>query len=275
LLVVDDDAGIRDVVRAYATRDGFLVSEAADRHDAVHRVDAERPDIVILDLMVPGIDGWELCRRWRASGGPPIIMLTARGAESERILGLGLGADDYMVKPFSPLELMARVRTVLRRVGQERPAQPERETDTVLDHGELHIDLARRWVTAHGRDLQLTRRQFDLLARLARNGERVSSRLELLEVLGDGEVAAADRAVDQHMVALRRALHDANSDLSIASIRGVGYRLEPQAAWLPASATSTCRRPESASWMTFGLPLSSSVRIWRLSSGSGIDWWTT
>ncbi len=226
LLVVDDDAGIRDVIRAYATRDGFLVSEAADGHDAVHRVDAERPDIVILDLMVPGIDGWELCRRWRASGGPPIIMLTARGAESERILGLGLGADDYMVKPFSPLELMARVRTVLRRAGEERPIGPEHGTDTVLDRGALHIDLARRRASCHGRNLALTRRQFDLLARLVRNGDRVSTRLELLEVLGDGEVAATDRAVDQHMVALRRALNDADSDLSIASIRGVGYRLQ-------------------------------------------------
>jgi len=226
LLVVDDDAGIRDVVRAYATREGFLVSEAADGHDAVDQVDAERPDIVILDLMVPGIDGWELCRRWRASGRLPIIVLTARGAESERILGLGLGADDYMVKPFSPLELMARVRTVLRRTGEERPIGPEYGADTVLDRGALHIDLARRRANCHGRDLALTRRQLDLLARLVRNGDRVSTRLELLEVLGDGQVAATDRAVDQHMVALRRALHIAGSGLHIASVRGLGYRLE-------------------------------------------------
>ncbi len=219
LLVVDDDAGIRDVVRAYATRDGFVVSEAADGIDAARQVDAERPDIVILDLMVPGIDGWELCRRWRASGGPPMIMLTARGAESERILGLGLGADDYVVKPFSPLELMARVRTVLRRT-------PAPETDSAPNHGDLHLDLAQRRATIGGRDLKLTRRQLDLLAALMRSGERVSTRLELLEVLGDGEVAATDRAVDQHMVALRRALDDAGSDRRIVSVRGIGYRLE-------------------------------------------------
>lgn len=115
ILVVDDDAGIRDVVRAYAARDGYRVTEAADGQQAERLVAEERPDLVVLDLMVPGIDGWELCRRWRASDGPPIIMLTARGAESERILGLGLGADDYVVKPFSPLELMARIASVLRR----------------------------------------------------------------------------------------------------------------------------------------------------------------
>lgn len=223
LVVVDDDAGIRDVVRAYAVRDGFVVSEAADGSDAARQVDAERFDIVILDLMVPGIDGWELCRRWQAAEGPAVIMLTARGAESERILGLGLGADDYMVKPFSPLELMARVRAVLRRADHRQPAQ---ETDASLAQGDLRLDLAQRRATVHGRDLSLTRRQLDLLATLMRSGERVSTRLELLEVLGDGEVAATDRAVDQHMVALRRALDDAGSGLHIASVRGVGYRLE-------------------------------------------------
>ncbi|MDQ3690744.1 MAG: response regulator transcription factor [Chloroflexota bacterium] len=227
ILVVDDDVGIRDVVRAYAARDGFLVSEAADGYDAARKVETERPDLVILDLMVPGIDGWELCRKWRASGGPPIIMLTARGAESERILGLGLGADDYVVKPFSPLELMARVHTVLRRSGDGgRASTASHQTDAVLQRGDLHVDLAQRRATCRGNDIALTRRQLDLFAALMRNSERVSSRLELLKVLGDGEVAATDRAVDQHMVALRRALRAVGSNVRIASVRGIGYRLE-------------------------------------------------
>ena len=231
LLVVDDDVGIRDVVRAYAARDGFFVSEAANGHDAARKFETERPDLVILDLMVPGIDGWELCRKWGASGGPPIIMLTARGAESERILGLGLGADDYVVKPFSPLELMARVHAVLRRAGDRgRASTASRETDAVLQQGHLHVDLAQRRATCHGHHIELTRRQLDLLAALMRNGERVTSRLELLEILGDGEVAATDRAVDQHMVALRRALRAVDCNVRITSVRGIGYRLEAGSA---------------------------------------------
>ncbi|MCA1572522.1 MAG: response regulator transcription factor [Chloroflexi bacterium] len=225
--MVDDDAGIRDVVRAYAEREGFAVSEAAAGDDAARQVEAERPDVVVLDLMVPGINGWELCRRWRASGGPAVIMLTARSAESERILGLGLGADDYVVKPFSPLELMARVHAVLRRVTEQAAASAGPGAgDVLLTHGDVHLDLGRRRATSRGKELALTRRQLDLLATLVGKGDRVSSRLELLEVLGDGEVAATDRAVDQHIVGLRRALEGAESSIQITSVRGLGYRLD-------------------------------------------------
>lgn len=227
LLIVDDDAGIRDVVRAYAQREGFVVSEVATGDEAARQVDSEPPDVVVLDLMVPGIDGWELCRRWRASDGPAVIMLTARGAESERILGLGLGADDYMVKPFSPLELMARVHAVLRRVSRDAAGSGESPvSDAIATHGDVHVDLAKRRATSRGKTLAITRRQLDLLSALVRNGDRVSSRLELLQILGDGEIAATDRAVDQHIVGLRRALHQAGSDNEITSVRGVGYRLE-------------------------------------------------
>jgi DNA-binding response OmpR family regulator len=225
LLVVDDDAGIRDVVRAYAARDGYRVTEAADGHEAQRVVEQDRPDLVVLDLMVPGIDGWELCRRWRASDGPPIVMLTARGAESERILGLGLGADDYVTKPFSPLELMARIASVLRRSAIADAA--EGEGGTRGRYADIVIDLDRRLATIGGEVAELTRRQLDLLARLVRNADRVSTRLELLEVLGDGDVAATDRAVDQHMVAIRRALATAGSASRVESVRGIGYRLVP------------------------------------------------
>lgn len=224
--MVDDDPGIRDVVRAYAQRDGYAVSEASDGRDAERIVDAERPDLVILDLMVPGIDGWELCRRWQAAGGPPVIMLTARGAESDRILGLGLGADDYVVKPFSPAELMARVRSVLRRSASSGAPSEAAQADPIVA-GDVRIELRNRRAWCGDRELALTRRQLDLLAFLAGRGDRVSSRLELLRVLGDGEVAATDRAVDQHMVALRRTLEAAGSGRRIASVRGIGYRLEP------------------------------------------------
>jgi DNA-binding response OmpR family regulator len=223
LLVVDDDPGIRDVVRAYAQRDGYAVSEAANGLDAERIAEAEQPDLVILDLMVPGIDGWELCRRWRAAGGPPVIMLTARGAEADRILGLGLGADDYVVKPFSPGELMARVRSVLRRTASGGSATPPPRGP---EGGDLRIDLDSRRAWCGDREVALTRRQLDLLAFLAHRGDRVSTRLELLQVLGDGDVAATDRAVDQHMVSLRRALEAAGSSRRIASVRGIGYRLE-------------------------------------------------
>jgi len=226
LLVVDDDPGIRDVVRAYATRDGFTVEEAADGEAAERLVLAGPPiDLVVLDLMIPVIDGWELCRRWRAAGGPPVIMLTARGAESERILGLGLGADDYLTKPFSPLELMARIQAVLRRAGTSRSPAATDLTGR-LQFGDLTVEVARRRISCGERALPLTRGQFDLLAALAYAGDSVSSRLDLLQVLGEGEVAATDRAVDQHMVALRRALAEVGSRCRVATIRGVGYRLE-------------------------------------------------
>jgi DNA-binding response OmpR family regulator len=229
LLIVDDDPGIRDVVKAYAVRDGFTVLEAADGTEAARLVADSMVDLVVLDLMVPGIDGWELCRRWRATGGPPVIMLTARGAESERVLGLGLGADDYVTKPFSPLELMARVRTVLRRAAPVGGA-PVSRAAPIAERGDVSVDLARREATGNGHRLDLTRRQLDVLARLVANGDRVSTRLELLEVLGDGGVAATERAVDQHMVALRRALQAAGSRARITSIRGIGYRLETAGA---------------------------------------------
>ena len=226
LLVVDDDAGIRDVVRAYAARDGYRVTEAADGHEAQRIVAEDRPDLVVLDLMVPGVDGWELCRRWQAANGPPVVMLTARGAESERILGLGLGADDYVTKPFSPLELMARIASVLRRSSTTAVAA-DRPRAAGGRYAGIGIDLERRTATVGGAAVELTRRQFDLLARLVRNADRVSTRLELLEVLGDGDVAATDRAVDQHMVAIRRALAAAGSSASVESVRGIGYRLSP------------------------------------------------
>jgi len=227
LLVVDDDPGIRAVVRAYASREGFEVEEAADGERADRRV-AEQPpvDLVVLDLMIPGIDGWELCQRWRGAGGPPVIMLTARATESERVLGLGLGADDYVVKPFSPLELMARVKAVLRRSEGAPPRRTEPPAASVLTRGNLTVDLETRRAQCGERPVAVTRRQFDLLAALAMAGERVSSRLDLLRVLGDGEVAATDRAVDQHVVTLRRALRDAGCRCEIATVRGIGYRLE-------------------------------------------------
>jgi len=229
LLVVDDDPGIRDVVRAYARRDGYAVEEAADGTEAARRMsEPPRIDLVVLDLMIPAIDGWELCRRWRAAGGPPVIMLTARGAEAERVLGLGLGADDYLVKPFSPLELMARIAAVLRRSGDAaasgRPVGGH--AGAVIGFGDLTIDLQRRRAACGDRELALTRRQLDLLAALAGGGDRVATRVELLEILGDGAVAATDRAVDQHMVGLRRALQAAGSGCVLESVRGVGYRLQ-------------------------------------------------
>lgn len=225
LLVVDDDPGIRDIVRAYAQHDGYAVREAADGHEAQRIVESDHPDLVILDLMVPGIDGWELCRRWRASGGPPVIMLTARGAEADRILGLGLGADDYVVKPFSPGELMARVASVLRRA-RPTPDEISSAGGGVLARGDVRVDLDTRRAWCGSRELSLTRRQLDLLAHLVSAGDRVSTRVELLRVLGDGDVAATDRAVDQHMVALRRVLEAAGGGPRIATVRGVGYRLE-------------------------------------------------
>jgi DNA-binding response OmpR family regulator len=170
VLVVDDDPTVSDVVRRYLEREGLTVELAGDGQQALDAYDAERPDLVVLDLMLPGIDGLEVCRRLRAHDRSlPVIMLTALGEESDRVLGLELGADDYITKPFSPRELVLRVQSVLRR------AVPIMLEDVFVD-GDLRVDAARRTVVLRGRELALTVREFDLLVFLMRNPGRVLRR---------------------------------------------------------------------------------------------------
>jgi DNA-binding response OmpR family regulator len=222
VLVVDDDPTVSDVVRRYLERAGFAVALAGDGHAALRAYEADRPDLVVLDLMLPGLDGLEVARRLRE--GPdevPIVMLTALGEEADRVLGLQLGADDYVTKPFSPRELVLRVQSVLRRSGSRAPAPPE----TLVD-GDLEVDVASRVARRGGKELALTVREFDLLVFLMRHPGRAFKRGELLEQVW-GWTFGDQSTVTVHMRRLREKIEEDPADPKrIVTVWGVGYRWE-------------------------------------------------
>jgi DNA-binding response OmpR family regulator len=222
VLVVDDEPTIREVVVNYLKRDGYRTLEAADGNRARELLQNESPDLVVLDLMLPGVDGLELCRWIRTSSRLPVIMLTARGEESDLIVGLELGADDYVTKPFSPRELAARVRTVLRR------AEPVGTTDETLSYDGLVIDSATRQVTKKGDLLRLTAREFDLLWFLASHPQRVFSRELLMRRVWGYSAAVDTGTVTVHMRRLREKIEDEPSEpRHLETVWGVGYRFSP------------------------------------------------
>ncbi len=222
MLVVDDDPTVSDVVRRYLERDGFAVRLAGDGPDALASFTEQRPDLVVLDLMLPGLDGLEVCRRMRAVAPDlPVVMLTALGEEADRVLGLEIGADDYITKPFSPRELVLRVRSVLRRATVAPPATPQTLTD-----GDLSVDLARRIVRRGGTEVALTVREFDLLAFLMQRPGRVFRRSELLEQVW-GWTFGDQSTVTVHMRRLREKIEDNPAEpRRILTVWGVGYRYE-------------------------------------------------
>jgi DNA-binding response OmpR family regulator len=221
VLVVDDEATIRDIVRRYLTADGFEVAEAADGDEALARFAAHPPDLVVLDVMMPGIDGLEVLRRLRARSDVYVILLTAKSEEVDKLVGLSVGADDYLTKPFSPRELVARVRAVLRR---DRPAAPVDVSD-VLRFAGLDIDRARREVRRDGRLVELSALEFDLLTALAESPGRVYTRRQLLERVWGWDYVGDERVVDVHIGNLRRRLDDdAAAPALVATVRGVGYK---------------------------------------------------
>ncbi len=221
VLVVDDEPKIRKVVTAYLEQAGFRVVTAGDGQMALIAFRHEKPDLVILDLMLPGMDGLDVCRAMRRESSVPIIMLTARAEEADRLIGLELGADDYVVKPFSPREVVARVRAVLRRVeGEVSP--PE-----VIRVGDLLIDLARHTVEVAGRLVELTPTEFDLLATMARYPGRAFTRLQLLTYVQGDAYEGYERTVDAHIKNLRAKIEpDPKRPRYIVTVYGVGYRLE-------------------------------------------------
>jgi two-component system response regulator ResD len=222
VLVVDDEPIVRDVIVRYLRRDGFAVLEAGDGERARELIESGDPSLVVLDIMLPGIDGLELCRWIRGRSELPVILLTARGEEADRIVGLELGADDYVTKPFSPRELSARVRSVLRR-SDRRVAPAER-----LDFGELVLDAASREVTRAGRPLTLTAREFDLLWFLASNPRRVFSRSHLMDRVWGHAPALDTGTVTVHIRRLREKLEsDPAKPRHLQTVWGVGYRFDP------------------------------------------------
>lgn len=223
ILVVDDEPKIVSTVRAYLEREGYDALEANDGRKALEIFQRERPDLIILDLMLPEVDGLEVCRQIRRTSEVPIIMLTARQEDTDKLVGLELGADDYVTKPFSPRELVARVKVVLRRA---RPVQaPVTSSRVVL--GDLEVDEERFEATCHGKPIPLTATEFRILAALARNVGRVLSRSRLLDILGE-KYEGYERTVDAHVKNLRRKLSDSASEkgCTIATVHGVGYKLQ-------------------------------------------------
>jgi two-component system, OmpR family, response regulator ResD len=222
VLVVDDEPIVRDVVVRYLTREGYRTLEAGDGDHARRLIESQEPSLVVLDVMLPGTDGLELCRWIRTRSELPVIMLTARGEEADRIVGLELGADDYLTKPFSPRELAARVRTVLRRAGRE-PRKGER-----LSLNGLTIDAASREVTKGGVPLTLTAREFDLLWFLASNPRRVFSRDQLMDGVWGYSAALDTGTVTVHVRRLREKIEDEPSHPRfLQTVWGVGYRFAP------------------------------------------------
>jgi two-component system alkaline phosphatase synthesis response regulator PhoP len=224
VLVVEDEPKILEVVRDYLADAGFSVSTAADGPAALATARANPPDLVVLDLGLPGLDGLDVARELQRRAPVPIIMLTARGAEVDRVIGLELGADDYLVKPFSPRELVARVRAVLRRTGAGGPAQDGEPAPFRV--GDVEVDRARRRVTVGGRVVELTATEFDLIAHLAAQPGRVFTRAQLLDVIHGVAVESYDRAIDAHVKNIRRKLEpDPHRPRYLMTVHGVGYRL--------------------------------------------------
>jgi DNA-binding response OmpR family regulator len=219
ILVVDDEARIVKLVRDYLERAGFDVLTARDGETALTLARVEQPDLIVLDLMLPGVDGLDICRRLRQKSSVPIIMLTARVEEVDRIVGLELGADDYVTKPFSPGELVARVRATLRRVhGQVGPT-------TIIRTSDLELDTASLTATVAGQPVDLTPTEFQLLATLARQPGRIFSREQLLEAVHGVAFDGYDRSVDSHIKNLRRKIEpDPRQPRYIQTVYGVGYR---------------------------------------------------
>ena len=224
VLVVDDEDIVREVVCTYLEREGYSTCQASAGKAAVELIESERPDLIVLDVMIPEIDGFSILAELRKHADIPVILLTARTEETDRVLGLELGADDYVVKPFSPRELAARVRTVLRRAGRSEPTIPE----AVISYDGLEIDGRSREVRVDGELVDLTAKEFDLLAFLASSPRQVFSRGQLLEQVWDSSTDWQDAStVTVHIRRVRRKIErDPNEPRWISTVWGVGYRFE-------------------------------------------------
>ncbi len=223
ILVVDDEARLREVLRGYLQEDGYDVVTASNGREALFAARDHKPDLIVLDLMMPEMDGWEFMRQHRRDHDTPVIMLTARVEDMDKVAGLELGADDYVTKPFSPRELVARVRAVLRRTGQETA------TPSMLRAGELELDPDARLARLSGNYLDLTKMEFDLLATLMRDSGRAFSRLELLEHTQGYAYDGYERTIDVHIKNLRKKIEpDPSQPHYILTAFGVGYRFNPE-----------------------------------------------
>ena len=218
VLVVDDEPSVRKVAVAYLEREGFTVRTASDGLDGLRQAEAGDLALIVLDVMLPKMNGLDVCKRVRATSNVPILLLTARGEEFDRVLGLELGADDYVVKPFSPRELVARVKAILRRTSGE-------SAPLAVTYEDLKIDPVTRTVSVAGQPLDLSALEFDLLYALSRTPGRVFTRNELIQKVWGEDFPGVDRVVDVHMVSLRKHLGESGqAPRFLHAVRGVGYR---------------------------------------------------
>ena len=223
ILVVDDEPQITELLKSYLEREGYQVAVAADGEEALAMADAERPDLILLDLMLPKKNGFEVCREIRAFSRVPIIMLTARDEEPDKIVGLELGADDYITKPFSPREAVARVRAVLRR------SEPDPPEGKIIRTGNLEIDSLRHEVKKNGKVIELTPTEFKILETLADSPRRVYTRLQLVEEVQGYSFEGYERTIDAHIKNLRQKIEDdPKNPRLIGTVYGVGYRFETE-----------------------------------------------
>jgi DNA-binding response OmpR family regulator len=221
ILVVDDEKQIVEIVKAYLERDGYKIIIAYDGKAAIETARKEHPDLLVLDLMLPGISGWDVCRTLRKESDVPIIMLTARDDTTDKIVGLELGADDYVTKPFDPKELVSRVRAVLRRY-ENKPALTH-----IINTGELSIDFERRTVHRGDTVIDLTSTEFDLLKALAESPGRVYTRMQLLDKIQGEAYEGYERTIDSHIKNLRKKIEsDSNHPEYIITVHGAGYKLK-------------------------------------------------
>jgi DNA-binding response OmpR family regulator len=224
VLIVDDEPLVREILARYLTREGFAVATASNGLQALERWQNEHPDLVLLDLMLPEVNGLEVFRRARETDDTPVIMLTAKGEEADRLVGLEIGADDYVTKPFSPREVVARVRAVLRRSARSGELHPA----AVLRYGDIRVDARGREVRLRDQPVSLTRREFELLGLLASNPGTAFSRAELLERVWDFAWAGDSSTVTVHIRRLREKLEvDPSSPRHLVTVWGVGYRFDP------------------------------------------------
>jgi two-component system, OmpR family, alkaline phosphatase synthesis response regulator PhoP len=228
VLVVEDESSIASFVAAYLKNAGYAVRTTPSGQEALRLVDAEKPALVVLDLMLPDLDGVEVCKRIRQKGDLPVLMLTARDEDVDKIIGLEVGADDYMTKPFNPRELVARVKAILRRSAPER----DKRESAVLRHGDLSVDAGRREVKVGETEVQLAPKEFDLLWELLDHRGLVLTRDQLLERVWGYTFAGDTRTVDVHVRQLRRKLGDASP---IVTVWGVGYKVSPAREATPAA----------------------------------------
>lgn len=229
ILIVEDEPDIRKLVNYNLAQERFKVLEAEDGEQGLKIVQRDKPDLVILDLMLPGLSGMELCKILRERSETerlPVLMLTAKAGEADRVVGLEMGADDYLTKPFSPRELVARVRAILRRMENLKPAEPL----PAYDKGSLKIDFSTYEVFARGKNIRLTLKEFELLRFLVQNPNRVLSRDQLLDRVWGGETYVTPRTVDVHIRRLRKAIEkDDSKPRWILTLRGVGYKFDEKA----------------------------------------------